>query len=93
MEEVENNDLEESFVVTTTIESKVENSSPLVKSRMQKIAVTSGKAFMVTVPEDTFYDDEDMTNLRLELTDRDGQELKMNSWLQFNAEKRQIYGL
>lgn len=77
----------------TTIETKVENTAPMVKSRLQKVAVTSGKAFVVTVPEDTFYDEEDMSNLRLELTDRDGLELKINSWLQFNAEKRQIYGL
>ncbi|KAM7341752.1 dystroglycan isoform 4-T5 [Cochliomyia hominivorax] len=75
------------------IEPKMENSPPMIKSRLQKLPVTSGKAFRLVVPEDTFYDNEDLSNLRLELTDKEGRELKSNSWLQFNAETKEIYGL
>lgn len=86
-------EVDELEVDLTTIDTRTENTPPVVKTRLQKIAVTSGKSFAMTVPEDTFYDEEDMNNLRLDLTDRDGHELKPNSWLQFNAEERQIYGL
>ncbi|XP_065370298.1 serine-rich adhesin for platelets isoform X2 [Calliphora vicina] len=86
-------------VVTSTtalpdyVEPKIENSPPMIKSRLQKLAVTSGKSFTFAVPEDTFYDNEDLSNLRLELTDKESRELKSNSWLQFNAETKEIYGL
>ncbi|XP_061401926.1 uncharacterized protein LOC133337737 [Musca vetustissima] len=75
------------------IEPRMENTPPMIKSRLQKLAVTSGKSFKFAIPEDTFYDTEDMTNLRLELTDKEGRELKSNSWLQFNAETKEVYGL
>lgn len=78
---------------TDYVEPRQENSSPIIKMRLQKLAVTSGKAFSFVVPEETFIDAEDQTNLRLELTDKSGQELKPTSWLQFNADKREIYGL
>ncbi|XP_030373925.1 uncharacterized protein LOC115623622 isoform X2 [Scaptodrosophila lebanonensis] len=81
------------FASTDYVEPHNENSAPIIKTRLQKLAVTSGKAFTFLVPEDTFFDTEDLKNLRLELTDKDGQELKHNSWLQFNAEKRELYGL
>ncbi|XP_050744273.1 uncharacterized protein LOC108036449 isoform X8 [Drosophila biarmipes] len=70
-----------------------ENSPPIIKTRLQKLAVTSGKAFTFHVLPDTFFDAEDQGNLRLALTDKDGHELKANSWLQFNADKRELYGL
>ncbi|XP_032586198.1 uncharacterized protein LOC6579411 isoform X2 [Drosophila mojavensis] len=78
---------------TDYVEPRQENSVPIIKMRLQKLAVTSGKAFSFIVPEETFYDAEDQTNLRLELTDKDGHELKPTSWLQFNADKRELYGI
>ncbi|XP_041448030.1 dystroglycan isoform X7 [Drosophila obscura] len=81
------------FASTDYVEPQPENSVPIIKTRLQKLAVTSGKAFTMIVPEDTFWDAEDQGNLRLELTDKDGHELKSNSWLQFNADKRELYGL
>ncbi|XP_017078769.1 uncharacterized protein LOC108112910 isoform X3 [Drosophila eugracilis] len=81
------------FVSTDYIEPAQENSPPIIKTRLQKLAVTSGKAFNFHVLPDTFYDAEDQGNLRLALTDKDGHELKANSWLQFNADKRELYGL
>ncbi|XP_017027308.1 uncharacterized protein Dg isoform X1 [Drosophila kikkawai] len=70
-----------------------ENSPPIIKTRLQKLAVTSGKAFTFHVLPDTFVDAEDQDNLRLALTDKDGHELKASSWLQFNADKKELYGL
>ncbi|XP_037929732.1 dystroglycan-like, partial [Teleopsis dalmanni] len=78
---------------TEYIEPKVENSPPMIRTRLPKYAVTSGKSFVFTISDDTFYDSEDFTNLRLELTDKDGHELRPSSWLQFNAETRELYGL
>ncbi|XP_067633099.1 uncharacterized protein Dg isoform X2 [Eurosta solidaginis] len=78
---------------TDYIEPKVENTAPMIRARLQKFAMTSGKAFSYSVPQDTFYDAEDLTNLRLDLTDKDGRELKASSWLQFNPETHVLYGL
>ncbi|XP_070068333.1 uncharacterized protein Dg isoform X1 [Drosophila takahashii] len=82
------------FVSTDYVEPQTEeNTPPIIKTRLQKLAVTSGKAFTFHILPDTFYDAEDQGNLRLALTDKDGHELKANSWLQFNADKRELYGL
>ncbi|XP_032591231.1 uncharacterized protein LOC6561047 isoform X3 [Drosophila grimshawi] len=78
---------------TDYVEPRGENSVPIIKMRLQKLAVPSGKAFRFVVPAETFFDAEDQTNLRLELTDKDGYELKPSSWVQFNADKRELYGL
>ncbi|XP_054740800.1 uncharacterized protein LOC129246213 isoform X2 [Anastrepha obliqua] len=78
---------------TDYAEPKMENTPPMIRTRLQKFAVTSGKAFSYSVPQDTFYDTEDLTNLRLDLTDKDGRELKASSWLQFNPETHVLYGL
>ncbi|XP_034111091.1 uncharacterized protein LOC117572415 isoform X3 [Drosophila albomicans] len=78
---------------TDYVEPRQENTTPIIKMRLQKLAVTSGKAFSFVVPMETFHDAEDQSNLRLELTDKDGHELKASSWLQFNADKRELYGL
>ncbi|KAH8400780.1 hypothetical protein KR009_000930 [Drosophila setifemur] len=83
-----------SFASTDYVEPQPEgNTAPIIKTRLQKMAVTSGKAFTFIVPADTFADAEDQSNLRLALTDKDAHELKPTSWLQFNADKRELYGL
>lgn len=46
-----------------------------------------------TVPMETFFDAEDGTNLKLTLLDKADQPLKANSWIQFDADKREVYGL
>lgn len=60
---------------------------------MPKSPVTAGKPFTLIVPLDTFYDPEDGAHLKLSLTDKNDNPLKPNSWIQFNAESREIYGL
>lgn len=82
---------------TTTTEAYVEpeniNNPPVIKARLVKLAVTAGKPFSHIVPMDTFYDAEDGTNLKLELLDKYERPLDAKSWIQFNAETRNIYGL
>lgn len=74
-------------------EEEVRNTPPKITNRLQKVPVTAGKPFVVVVPADVFYDNEDETNLKLELVDKNEQPLPTSHWIQFNAEKREIYGL
>lgn len=76
-----------------TTEAEPENSPPMIKARLAKLAVTAGKPFNHIVPLDTFYDPEDGTNLKFELLDKYEKPLESKSWIQFNAETRNIYGL
>lgn len=69
------------------------NNPPVIKSRIQKILATAGKYFNVHIPVETFWDKEDGTNLKLELIDRNGNPLRPTSWIQFDSEKGNIYGL
>lgn len=80
---------------TTTeyIEPENVNNAPMIKARLVKLAVTAGKPFNHIVPLETFYDTEDGTNLKLELLDKYERPLEPKSWIQFNAETRNIYGL
>lgn len=80
---------------TTTefVEPENVNNAPVIKARLAKLAVTAGKPFNHIVPLDTFYDAEDGTNLKLELLDKHERPLESKSWIQFNAETRNIYGL
>lgn len=81
--------------ITTTeyIEPEPVNYPPAIKNRVQKIAVTAGMPFSIIVPIDTFFDSEDGTNLKLSLTDKNDHPLSQSSWIQFNPENREIYGL
>lgn len=78
---------------TDYAEPRIENTPPLILTRLPKINVTAGKYFSTIVPENVFFDNEDATNLRLEFHDKDGHEMTHNSWVQFNSETREIYGL
>lgn len=69
------------------------NVPPRVDRRMPKSAVTAGKPFSIKVEDNVFYDEEDKTNLNLELLDKNKQPIAPTSWIRFNAAKREIYGL
>lgn len=60
---------------------------------MKKLQATAGKAFSHKIDEAIFDDAEDGKELKLELLDRQGQSLPSNSWIRFNADKQEIYGL
>lgn len=69
------------------------NNPPTVVKRIKKLQTTSGKAFSHKLEDAIFQDVEDGKDLNLELLDKNGQPLPINSWIQFNAEKQEIYGL
>lgn len=69
------------------------NQSPMIRNRLQKLAITAGKWFTMTIPMDLFHDPEDGRDIRIVVLDDRGNELKSTSWLQFNPAKREIYGL
>jgi hypothetical protein len=50
-------------------------------------------SFSLIVDAETFYDNEDGTDLQLELFDKNEHALKPSSWIQFNPDTREIYGL
>lgn len=78
---------------TESIEYEVKNFPPTIQNRLKRLPVTAGKMFSYIIPQDTFTDMEDGTNLLLEFLSSDGQPVKNDSWCQFNARKREIYGL
>ncbi|XP_052873583.1 uncharacterized protein LOC128278897 [Anopheles cruzii] len=79
-------------VLTTELDEPT-NLSPIIKNRIPKQAIIAGKVFNYQIPLETFYDNEDGNNLRLELLDGREQPLKHYSWIQFNADTKEIYGL
>lgn len=80
---------------TTTefIEPEPVNYPPTIRNRLPKLPVTAGRSFSLTIPTETFHDTEDGSNLKLELLDKYDNPLKYNSWIQFNAANREVYGL
>uniref|UniRef100_A0A182QLM1 Dystroglycan 1 n=1 Tax=Anopheles farauti TaxID=69004 RepID=A0A182QLM1_9DIPT len=69
------------------------NLPPIIRNRIPKQAIPAGKVFRYQVPLETFSDNEDGNNLRLELLDSRDQPLKPSSWMQFNEDTKEIYGL
>lgn len=82
-----------SMEYTESIEYEVKNFPPTIQNRLKRTPVTAGKMFTYIIPNDTFTDMEDGSNLTLEFLDSEGQPIKKDSWCQFNARKREIYGL
>lgn len=70
-----------------------ENTPPRIDKRIPKAVATAGKPFSIKVEENVFYDAEDKTNLDLELLDKNGQSISATTWIRFDKEKREIYGL
>lgn len=84
---------EAAILLVTPEDYSDENTGPRVDRRLQKSAVTAGKPFIIKVDDNVFYDEEDKTNLRLELLSHDGNLIPSTSWIRFDPEKREIYGL
>ncbi|XP_059609916.1 uncharacterized protein LOC132257147 [Phlebotomus argentipes] len=82
-----------SLATTEWFEPEAVNKPPVIRNRLPKQALTAGKPFSLHVPLETFYDDEDRNNLQLALYDKNDHPLKANSWIQFNVDTREIYGL
>lgn len=69
------------------------NIPPRVEKRIPKSVATSGKPFSIKIDENVFYDEEDKTNLQLQLLDKNGQPIREPSWVRFDPAKREVYGL
>lgn len=79
---------------TTTTELVEEtNSKPEIKNRVPMQRVTAGKFFKIMIPEETFYDKEDGSKLKLVLLDRNMDPIIKSAWIQFDDVNRVIYGL
>lgn len=57
------------------------------------MSVIAGKIFRFVIPHDTFKDFEDEYNLTYELLDSNNKTVTNNTWLNFNAARRELYGL
>lgn len=73
----------------------VKNIQPTIDHRLAKQVAVAGKVFSFVIPEDTFSDLEDgnTRNLRLIFKTEAGTSVAPTSWLQFNPEKQEVYGL
>uniref|UniRef100_A0A182HP29 Dystroglycan 1 n=1 Tax=Anopheles arabiensis TaxID=7173 RepID=A0A182HP29_ANOAR len=81
-----------STMLTTELDEPT-NLPPIIRNRIPKQAIPAGKVFRYQVPLETFHDNEDGNNLSLELLDARDQPLKPSSWIQFNEDTKEIYGL
>lgn len=77
----------------TEIEYAPRNNAPVINQRLKKLRITAGTVLSYFIPEDTFTDYEDGTNLVLKFLDIEGAPVKKNFWIQFNERTREIYGL
>jgi len=74
------------------------NTPPLVKRRIQKLSITAGSWFKFTIPEDTFWDEEDGGTRNLKLgfyLDDHGSRTPPghDHWIQFDVENQFLYAL
>ncbi|XP_026575150.1 dystroglycan-like [Pseudonaja textilis] len=70
------------------------NTPPRVIHAIKWIAATVGHEFSFSIPPETFHDQEDgnSTQLTLGMNPIDGSPTDLDSWLQFNARDRRMYG-
>ena len=68
--------------------------APQVTKRLQRITVTAGKLFRLSIPSDTFTDAEDGStrSLRLELVTSDGKSIDEVPWIALDVEKQVLTG-
>ncbi|XP_028574402.1 dystroglycan 1 [Podarcis muralis] len=81
---------------TTTVGTpRVPNDPPELKNHIDRVDAWVGTYFELKIPSDTFYDKEDTTTDKLQLTMKleDEKPLEENSWVQFNSTSQLMYGL
>eukprot|EP00061_Rhincodon_typus_P016724 g45086.t1 len=72
-----------------------DNRPPKLSNHIDRVDSWVGTYFEVKIPSDTFYDHEDGTTDKLQLTLklREQQALPENSWVKFNGTSQLLYGL
>ncbi|XP_026529120.1 dystroglycan [Notechis scutatus] len=73
----------------------VPNDPPALKNHIDRVDAWVGTYFELKIPSDTFYDKEDTTTDKLQLTMKLENEkaLEETSWVQFNSTSQLMYGL
>ncbi|NXK65921.1 DAG1 protein, partial [Sylvietta virens] len=71
------------------------NEPPKLTNHIDRVDAWEGTYFEVKIPSDTFYDKEDTTTDKLQLTLKlkEQQMIKENSWVQFNSTSQLMYGM
>ncbi|XP_013775306.1 dystroglycan-like [Limulus polyphemus] len=71
------------------------NNSPELQNPLENIKIQVGEILQFKIPEDTFFDIEDgnTTYLKLMFLTSDNKEPPNSSWIQFNPETQNIFGL
>lgn len=69
------------------------NFPPTVRNAIDKISASIGQLLVFAVPKDTFYDPEDLTELKLTLLNEDRSPIDPSNWLQFDAKNQEFFGV
>lgn len=69
------------------------NYAPVPRNQVDRVNATIGQLLVFKVPQDTFYDPEDNTDLKLSLLTMDRAPLDPKHWLQFDAKNQEFYGI
>ncbi|KAL9973251.1 hypothetical protein ACROYT_G019679 [Oculina patagonica] len=73
----------------------IANTPPQLYNHIDRLNVFQGQGLRFLIPNDTFYDKEDLytPNLKLEMKTIDGDKLLRTSWILLNSSRQEIYGL
>lgn len=71
----------------------IRNHVPLRRNQVDRVNATIGQLLVFKVPQDTFYDQEDGTDLKLSLITYERKELDPKYWLQFDSKNQEFYGV
>lgn len=71
------------------------NLPPILRNPVDHVNATVGELLLFRVPDDTFYDPEDVdpNNLKLQLFTADREPLPSDHWLQFDVKNKEFYGV
>ncbi|KAF5280285.1 hypothetical protein FQR65_LT03094 [Abscondita terminalis] len=71
------------------------NLPPILRNPVDHLNATNGDLLLFRVPDDTFYDPEDVepNNLKLQLYTADREPLPSDHWLQFDSKNKEFYGV
>lgn len=73
--------------------ANTKNFPPTLRNPIDKIKAVVGQLLVFAVPKDTFYDPEDLTELKLTLLNEDRSTIDPTHWLQFDAKNQEFYGV
>jgi len=84
---------EEKATQKTPTPSNTKNYPPTLRNGVDRVSAYVGQLLIFKVPSDTFYDPEDLTDLKLTLVNEDRSSLDSGHWLQFDSKNREFYGV